>query len=53
MADPRIIVALMALVIGGAVMIFDLARGDQVNEATAAIAAAFTTTAVALAGRGR
>ena len=44
-------VAALAVLVAGAVLVIDLFRGDSLNAATAAVAASFTTAAVAIAHR--
>ncbi len=47
----RLIVAALSVVVAGGVLALDLVLGDELNAATAAVAASFTTAAVAIAHR--
>lgn len=47
----HLIVAALAVLMAGAVIMVDLFVGDSLNAATAAVAASFTTAAVAIAHR--
>ena len=49
----RILVGALALLIGGALVYTDLRTGEELNAATVALAAAFTTAAAVLTGNSK
>lgn len=50
MSNPRLLLALSAIITGGVILALDVLTGDKINEAMAAVAVAFTTAAVAIGG---